>query len=182
MMSHLPNWTHAKLLIALGIGILSAPVWGADMARPGAVNYVEGEVMLNGAPLNATSVGTAEVAPGQMIETQQGKTEVLLTPGVFLRLGDNSQLRMISPGLTDTRIELVRGSAMLEVTELMPENHLALLDAGSTTLIEKPGVYEFNAGPPQVRVYDGKASVSQGAMQVNLKKGRETAQIGRAHV
>ena len=43
---------------------------------------------------------------------------MLLTPGVYFRLGDNSEVRMVSPGLADTRVELVKGSALLEVDQL----------------------------------------------------------------
>ena len=31
-------------------------------------------------------MGQAEVAPGQVLETQNGKAEMLLTPGVFFAL------------------------------------------------------------------------------------------------
>ncbi|HLJ17383.1 MAG TPA: FecR domain-containing protein, partial [Bryobacteraceae bacterium] len=156
-------------------------VWGANTARPGSVNYVEGQVTLNGAPLNSTSIGVAEVQPGQMLETQQGKAEMLLTPGVFIRLDDNSRLKMINPSLIDTRVELVHGKAMLEVTELMKENHIVVLDAGATTTVEKRGLYEFDANNPRVSVYDGEALVTADDKQIKLKKGRETALTGRLH-
>ena len=40
--------TFALLGMALGLASVSAPVFGADMARPGTVNYVEGSAYLQG--------------------------------------------------------------------------------------------------------------------------------------
>ncbi|MGH9665893.1 MAG: FecR domain-containing protein, partial [Bryobacteraceae bacterium] len=178
MRSGIWDWTRAKLLIALGVGIFTAPVWGANAGRPGTVNYVEGDVTLNGAPLNGTSIGVAELEPGQTLETHQGKAELLLTPGVFIRLDDSSQLRMITPGLTDTRVELTHGKAMLEATELLKGTHLGVLIAGSTITVEKAGLYEFDADQPNLRVYDGEAWVIAGDRRVKVKKGRQTALAG----
>lgn len=181
MMSNVWNWTRAKLLIALGVGLLTAPVWGANAGRPGTINYVEGNVTLNGAPLNSTSIGVAELQPGQMLETQQGKAEMLLTPGVFIRLDDNSRLRMIAPDLTNTRVELVQGKAMLEATQILKDTQLNVVVAGSTTTVQKPGLYEFDANQPELRVYDGQASVLASDHRVKVKKGRETALAGVPH-
>ena len=36
----------------------------------------------------------AELNTGDVLDTAQGKAEILLTPGVFLRVGDNSEVRM----------------------------------------------------------------------------------------
>jgi len=38
-----------------------------------------------------------------------GKAEILLTPGAFLRVGGDSAVKMISPGLTNTQVEVQRG-------------------------------------------------------------------------
>src|SRR5579872_7485131 len=79
------------------------------MPPPGTVNYVEGQAALNGQDLPANAAGSAILGTNQVLDTGQGRAEVLLTPGVFFRLGDNSEVRMVSPGLVDTRIELLKG-------------------------------------------------------------------------
>jgi FecR protein len=143
------------------------------MPVPGTVNYVEGQVALNGQNLSAKSPGSALLETNQVLDTGQGKAELLLTPGVFLRMGDNSEVRMVSPGLADTRVELVKGTAMLEVAELFKENDLSVMVDGSTTRIEKNGLYDFQTQPAAVSVLDGKATVSDGTAYVTLKKGHE---------
>jgi uncharacterized membrane protein YgcG len=142
-----------------------------SMPSPGAVNYVEGQVTLDGRNLSPASVGSALLETSQVLTTGQGRAELLLTPGIFLRTGDNSEVRMVSPGLADTQVELVHGSALLEVTELFKENNLSVLVNGVAARIDKKGLYDFNADQPAISVLDGEATVSQGDMHVTLKKG-----------
>ena len=80
---------------------------------------------------------------------------------------------MISSGLADTRVELLRGAAMLEVDEIYKETTLSIEVDGANAKIEKKGLYAFNADRPAVRVLDGKANVNEGDTHVTLKKGRE---------
>jgi len=68
---------------------------------------------------------------GQSLKTQAGKAELLLTPGVFFRLGDNSSPTMISPSLTDTELRLDKGEATVEVAELHPENNVGIAEDGA---------------------------------------------------
>ena len=140
---------------------------------PGTLNYVEGRVSVQGQLQTQKSVGSTYLAPNQDMETGKGHAEMLLTPGVYLRLGDNSDVRMISPGLADTQVQLMKGSAMLEVDELFKENNMSVVVDGATTRVEKQGLYDFTANPATVKVLDGKAVTYEGDEHVNLKKGRE---------
>lgn len=143
------------------------------IARPGTVNYTEGQVELNGQPIGAKQLGSTEVAPGQVLETQDGKAEMLLTPGVFFRLSDHSAAKMVSPSLIDTRVELLRGTAMVEATQVEKENHLDVIDHGSNTMIQKRGLYAFNANQPTVAVYEGEAQVQQNDRTTEVHKDKE---------
>src|SRR3984957_11201943 len=96
------------------LGVLAAtmlmviPAAAASSAIPGTLNYVEGQVAVAGQPVTSHSVGSVQMEPNQVLETGQGRAELLLTPGVFLRVGDNSAVRLISPGLADTRVDVLR--------------------------------------------------------------------------
>ena len=147
---------------------LSAPAFGVNPARPGTINYVEGQASIAGQALDAKAIGSAELQPGQSLETQNGKAEILLTPGVFLRLGDNSSVTMLSPSLTDMEIRLDKGRAIVEVAEIHPENNLVITQRGGTTRILKPGLYDFDADQNLVRVYEGEAVVPQGNRDVTV--------------
>jgi len=167
------GWT--AIVSGLVAAVLSAPAWGAIPAHPGMLNYVEGQAGVNGQPVTSKSVGTAELEQGQTLETGHGKAEILLTPGVFLRLGDNSAVRMDSAGLTNTALEIVHGQALVEATDLQKENHIQIADRGSVTTLEKNGLYRFDADRGEVAVYDGKAQVREDDRTVDLKKGKLTS-------
>jgi hypothetical protein len=164
--------------------ILSAPAQcsdtSANSAQPGTLNYVEGQAAIGTQVLNSKSVGSAELQPGQSLTTEKGKAEVLLTPGVFLRIGANSEIKMISPGLTDTEVGVDEGHAMIEVAEIHPENDIRVTEDGTTTQLLKTGLYDFDQKQGQLRVFDGKALVEDGGKRVTVKGGREVAISGNS--
>ena len=143
------------------------------MPSPGTLNYVEGQVSMNGESQSPKSVGSSLLQAGQVLDTRDGNAELLLTPGVYLRVGHNSEVKMISPDLANTKVRLTSGSAMVEVDELFKENNLDVVVDDATAKIEKNGLYAFNADQPSVRVLDGKALVSENDQQITLKKRHE---------
>jgi hypothetical protein len=173
-------WKSAAGLIAGLFAAGALTVANAAIARPGMVNYVEGNVTLNGQVLGRNSVGSAEVAPGQVLGTSIGKAEMLLTPGSFLRIGDNSAVKMIAPSLIDTQVELQRGQANVEVDQIEKENRLEIVTGGVTTTLEKNGVYQFDANQPSIAVYDGEAVVHIGDRNIEVKKGKELSLVASA--
>jgi len=146
---------------------------GATFAIPGTLNYVEGQVSLGSHTLGASSIGSAVLLPGQPLTTENGKAEVLLSPGVFLRLGANTSVKMISAGLTDTEVELDQGHAMVEVAEIHPENNIRVTVRGTSAQLLKTGLYDFDLDQNQMRVFDGQAFVQQDDRRVKVKGGHE---------
>ena len=161
--------------VACAVAVAAALAAPGYVARPGTVNYAEGTVTVAGQAIGAKQLGQTEVAPGQVLETAQGKAEMLLTPGVLLRIGDNTAVRMVSPSLTDTRVDLLRGEAMIEAQQVKDENRIAIADNGVDTLIEKKGLYRFDADQPMVSVYDGKVKVLADDRTIEVGKGKELA-------
>ena len=153
------------------------PLWGADDQKgpgvPGTVNYVEGRVSMGGQELDSKSIGSSVLEAGQTLSTAAGKAEVLLTPGVFFRVGSNSLVRMLSTGLTNTEVELDQGRAFVEVAEIRPENNLRVREVGATIHLEKTGLYEFDRGGGLLRVFEGKATVDTGNRHLTVKSKHE---------
>src|SRR6202021_4204436 len=156
---------------------LAMPARGDPQSRgnavPGTLNYVEGQISLDSQPLKSKSIGEAILEPGQSITTENGKAEVLLTPGVFLRVGSNSAVKMISPSLTNTEIGVEEGEARVEVAEIHKQNDIRIDADGVTTELLKNGYYDFDAARNQVRVLDGEAIVDDNGRQVTVKGGHE---------
>jgi hypothetical protein len=143
-------------------------------ARPGAINYIEGHASLNGTEISQKTLGKTFLNANDTLSTDLGKAEVLLTPGVFLRIGENSQIRMVSPSLTNTQVEVMKGEAMVEVADLLKDNSIEILDRGGSMRIQKTGLYRVSADdPPAASVIEGKAELNFGDQKVGLGKGRE---------
>src|SRR5260370_19110518 len=140
-------------------GILTVPAWAAKTAQPGSLNYVEGQVSIGGQPVNADSVGNVTLQSGQILSTGNGRAEVLLTPGVFLRVDNNSSVQMNSLSLIDTEVVVNGGRAMVEADQIHSQNNLRLIEGGMPTQIVKDALYEFNATEDKMRAYKCQARV-----------------------
>jgi hypothetical protein len=154
------------------LAAVSTPLWADTPARPGTVNYVEGQAATGGQSLDSKSVGV-ELGEGQSVTTLNGKVEILLTPGVFLRLGPNSSAKLIAAGLTDTQVQLDQGRAMIEVDQIFPENHLRVMQGSFAIELQKKGLYDFDVARNQVRVFDGEALATEDAHRIEVKGGHE---------
>jgi hypothetical protein len=174
------------LFLLLFLATLFAPAFGqsANQARPGTLNYVEGQASIDGRQISAQSVGSTVLAPGQYLATADGKVEILLTPGVFLRLDNNSTVKMVSPKLTHTEVLLERGRASVEADQIYSQNTILIDQKNGQTQLLKNGLYEFNADDHTVRTFDGKAAVYPGSdlqsnvKPIDVKGGRQLALNG----
>jgi len=162
-----------KLSWLMAICAAMAPAQSVISARSGVVHYIEGDVTLDGQTLRTKFGQFSEVKNGQVLAAAEGRTEVLLTPGVFLRLAENSSFRMISNSLSDTRIAVLSGSALIEVAELLPNNAITVEFGDTTIAMPKRGLFRIDADAALFRVYDGEARLNPGANEVKVKKNRE---------
>ena len=142
-------------------------------AHPGSINYVEGQASIGSTALSPDSAGSAELEKGQSLTTQSGKVEILLTPGVFLRVAENSTVKMISPELTNTEVELDKGRAMIEALEVRKENDIRVDQNDAYTRLLKNGLYDFDADNAVMRVFKGGAEVGVNDQKVKVSGEHE---------
>ena len=165
----------------LAIGVLvtgSAFAQYMISAHSGVVQYVEGRALLDGNPVEPHGGQFPNIKQNQVFRTEEGKAEVLLTPGVFLRMSENSSVRMLSTQLTDTRVEILSGSALVECEDLPKDNAVTLVYKSNTMLLVKHGLYRVDAEQGLFKVYDGEAIVKGESGQLTLKRGKETSLNG----
>ncbi len=174
------QWFVKSVALLTFVGAATLPL-SAQVVRgalPGTVNYVEGQVSINGNPLNSKQDGSIQVQPNQNLMTANGHAEMLLSPGIFVRSGNNSDIRLVSNGLANPAIEVVRGEAMVEVDQKAVDAQIDILEHGATASILKDGLYRFNSDQNSIEVIDGKLRVTEDGKTKELGKGREVVANG----
>jgi hypothetical protein len=143
-------------------------------ARSGTIHYVEGKVLLNDQQISPKFGEFPGMDNGAVLRTtDEGRVEVLLSPGVILRVGESSSIRMVSNSLLDTRVELQTGKAVLECADILKGNGLTLMVGGKSVSFAKDGLYEATAEPPALQVYKGEATVLADGKPLIVKHGHE---------
>ena len=129
-------------------------------ASAGVLQYFEGTVIVDDKPVEHKSGSFVSLKNGSTLRTDKGRGELLLTPGVYLRMDENSSLRMESNSLTDTRFQLKGGAAILDNLNSKPGNGVTLVLDGSEVRFPNPGVYRIDCDLAELQVYSGEAKVT----------------------
>jgi hypothetical protein len=136
--------------------------------RSGIVHFFEGTVYLGDQPLESHLGKFSSIPQDGELRTAEGRAEVLLTPDVFLRIGERSTIRMVANELSDTRVALLAGSAVVDSGEPSPGTSVTLIYRDWSVHFLEKGVYRIDSDPPRLWVLQGAAEVSstQGALLV----------------
>lgn len=175
-MKKLASW----LALPAGLILLDLPACSQMMisAKPGLIHYVEGKVLLDGQPVEPKFGQFPQIRRGSVLRTEAGRAEVLLSPGVFLRMGEEGEFRLASDSLSDTRLELISGTLLIECAEVIKGNLLSVSLHDAIIAMRQDGLYRIDAEPPELRVYDGQAAVEQAGQILTVKKGKALALDG----
>jgi hypothetical protein len=167
--------TTSAAIFTASLTLTSVSAFGQDVlsARSGLVHYIEGDVSIDGKPVGDRNGTFSEVKKDGQLATTLGRAEVLLTPGVFLRVGENSSIRMKETALDDTKVEFVGGKTMLESDTPMKDNHVMVFYKDYAVTPVDHGLYEFTSEPAQLAVYAGEADVTAGGQTVRVKAGKK---------
>jgi len=140
----------------------------------GLIHYVEGRALLDGKPVEVKLTAFPEIKEGSEFRTADGRAEVLLNPGVFLRMAENTAVRMVSNKLSDSQLEFMSGSAIIESNGDLAQKDTAVSISyqGSTVHLRKKGIYRFDSEPAQLRVVSGEAEVATGTNTLIVRGGR----------
>jgi hypothetical protein len=141
-------------------------------ARSGMIHHLEGDATLAGERITVAPGRFPEVREGATLRTGRGRAEVLLNPGVFLRLDENSEFQMISNRLDDTYVTILHGGALVEVVEVAKHNKITVRVGEARIQPLKHGLYHIDADARELRVFDGKALASLGGASMKLGRGR----------
>jgi hypothetical protein len=144
-------------------------------AKAGGISYVEGGVVMTDKAGQMTRLVNGNfVETGERLETvADGRAEIMLNPGSYLRLGPNSAFKFESTSLDDLRINLSKGSAVFEVFA-GDEFQVTVTTPASDFTLVRSGVYRVDV--------DSKASSTLSVWKGVAKAGGSTSEIkaGRA--
>jgi hypothetical protein len=141
-------------------------------AHSGLIHFSDGAVFLDDQRVEQKTGKFGQMNNGSELRTQDGRAEVLLTPGTFLRVGANSAIRMVSNNLDDTRVELLSGAAVLDQgSDALADTSVTVLYNLDQVRILKPGRYRFDSEPPQVKVESGDVEVTGDGKTVEAVAG-----------
>lgn len=164
--------------VLVGSASFVASAQSVISAKSGMVHYAEGRVLLGDQLVENKFGEFPTVKENEQLRTEEGRAEVLLTPGVLLRLGESSAIRMITNRLIDTRVEFLSGSILVEVEDLLKDNGITLVYKDYTVQLLKKGLYRFDSEPAALRVYDGAAVAQLNGKTEEVKDGHVLALDG----
>jgi len=114
--------------------------------KAGLVNYVQG---------TATVKPATTVPAGKTVQTGQGgAVEILLNPGSYLRMGENSKLVLERVDLYDIAVRILEGSMVITANGFDKDLPLKVATGDLHMEIIKDGIYLF--ADHKVVVVDGK--------------------------
>ena len=142
-------------------------------ARAGTISFINGTVSIDDKTVERKSNKFPALKDGQLLRTGDGRAEILLGPGVFVRLGAHAAIRMVNSHLTDTQVKLERGTALVEVIEIANGSNVHVLLGDTSTSFRGIGLHRFDADTGDVSVYGGHADVTSGAQTFDATRGRE---------
>lgn len=162
---------------AFKIGILTLCAIGAHpqavvSVRAGLIDLTIGEVYRDSEIVRTTTNQFVSLNDGQVLQTGAGRVEMLLAPAVFLRLGAHASLRMHDSSLSDTRVELEQGTALVEVVETVKSGRIRLVCGETQTEFHASGLYRFDFEDGELRVFGGEARVMSGERTRVAGRGR----------
>lgn len=165
------------------VSVVSLPAFAQDIvsARAGLIHYSEGRVLLNEKPIVHKATQFLEVKEGEYLRTDRGRAEVLLSPGIFLRLGEDSQAQMLASRLTDVRLRLLAGAAVIEADELLKANSIKVNVGDAEVQLLRTGLYRLDIQQdesPRLRVFVGEALVTASGAEYRVKGKKEMALAG----
>src|ERR1044072_9316423 len=128
--------TRDKFVISAKAGGINAITGGANVSSRGESGWQQLMV-------------TDDLNSGDHVRTDSdGRVEVLLNPGAYLRLGGNSEIELVDNSLANLEVRLLRGTAIVEATGADGlELNIGISTPHTRLAIVRQGLYRLNVIP-----------------------------------
>ncbi|HEY6806848.1 MAG TPA: FecR family protein [Pyrinomonadaceae bacterium] len=120
-------------------------------AKAGGINAVTGQASMHtkGESTWQQLSVTDDLDAGDRVRTAaDGRVEILLNPGSYLRLGGDSEVELSDNSLANLEVRLIRGTAIVEASGVEETQTLINISTPHAKLaIDKQGLYRLNVVP-----------------------------------
>jgi hypothetical protein len=141
-------------------------------AQAGLIQFTQDDVYVDARAVQTDGKMLYSLKNGQVLRTGRGRVEVLVAPAVSLWLGPQGSLRMVNNSLENTRVELQKGTAVIEVVEMVKGGRIQIEQGETCTEFKSTGLYRFESDRHQLLVFGGEAEVRVGEKRVSAGRGR----------
>ena len=180
------RYTAVTFLLSVMLAVAgSASAQHLVSSKAGFVNRADGTVYVlrhdsEDGKAGRASLGT-QLRDGDQLRTDaNSRAEVLLNPGTYLRLDENSEVRAITTSFSNTRFELLKGSVIVESSQIDKAAPIELATPNGTLSLAKDSLIRVDAktGATWVAVRQGEIFLGERAIalandgKAKLKRGK----------
>lgn len=126
-------------------------------AKAGAVNIAEGDIACKrGQGDWDMLIAGDDLRSGDVVKTgQAGRAEILLNPGSYLRISENTEFVFTDTSLSNLKIEIVRGAAIVEVAVADWEQGAvaSVITPQAEFRVVKGGLYRFDVDATRTEAF-----------------------------
>jgi hypothetical protein len=148
-------------------------------AKAGGINAISGQATVRGKADSGwqTLMITDDLNAGDRVRTDfDGRVEILLNPGSYLRVGGNSEVELSNNSLSNLEVKLVKGTAIVEATGADGlELNINVSTPHTKIAIVRHGLYRVSVIPgdaTELIVRKGRVVLSDSA-QTKVKDGNK---------
>ena len=125
-------------------------------AKAGGINAITGQASMHGkgeVDWQQLMI-TDDLQAGDCVRTaNDGRVEILLNPGSYLRVGGNSEVELMNNSLANLEFRLLRGTAVVEASGVEETQMLINISTPHARLaIDRQGLYRLNVVPDDATV------------------------------
>lgn len=193
-MNHKHSFAAVTFLFSLMLAAASsASAQHLISSKAGFVNRADGTVYVlrhdsEDGKAGRASLGT-QLRDGDQLSTDaNSRAEILLNPGTYLRLDENSEVRAVTTSFSNTRFELLKGTVIIESSQIEKDAPIEIVTPNGPLALAKDSLIRVEAknGATSVAVRQGEIFLgTREVAQANdgkakIKRGRIVQLTGDA--
>jgi hypothetical protein len=164
----------AGVVCVLAFLAVASSAKSPNSRQAGLIFHVEGKAQVVGESEPVSSdKQLRHLVAGEHLRTQEGRVEVILAPGLILRVGENTEFEMVKAHLSELTVRMIAGSAILHVLSNAHSGSFSVLSGDKVVKFQKLGVYRLNVGADKslgLKVFGGQSVVSANGFEHKVKK------------